>query len=104
MGCFDTGPSGREEAVYTIMSIPDTCPIFIEARVLETAELTVMQGELMITALTLKAGTIERTFAGNMKAADESRVKIIVTKGRLELNALCFGDIREEIYNGFWRQ
>ena len=91
-----------EVSNYTITSVPESCPLYLEMRILEDAVLTVMQDDAMIASVQAKTGEWVRPLAGTLRASSQSCVTICVQQGSLELNTLCFGDVPENIYpNGF---
>ena len=91
-----------EQAEYTITSVEENCPLYLEMRLLDDAVLTVMQDEAEIASVHAEAGKTVRLPAGVLTASAESRITVCVQQGSVELNTLCFGDVPEDVCpNGF---
>lgn len=91
----------KEKASYTVMSVPESCPLFIEAEAEEDTSINIYQNEKLLSVLELKSGDNLRKEVGTLNCADEVEVTLEVIKGCAKLHALCFGDIEESHYNSF---
>ncbi len=91
----------KEKVSYTVMSVPENCPLFIEAEVKEDTAIRVYQNEKLLSVLKLKSGDSVRKKVGLLSRSEETKITLEIIKGSAKLHALCFGDIKESRYNGF---
>lgn len=90
-----------EKVSYSAMSIPEDCPLFVEAEADEDSVISVYEGERLLSDLSIKAGDSVRQKVGLLSHADELRVTLEIKSGEVKLHALCFGEAEESRYDSF---
>ena len=90
-----------ENASYTVMNIPENCPLFVEAETEEDSVISVYENGKLLSLLKLRSGDNVRAEVGKLMRSDETKVTLEISKGNAKLHALCFGDIKESHYDGF---
>lgn len=86
-----------ESASYTVMSVPEGCPLFLEAEGDATVDIY-ENGELLSS---VALGGNARLKAGTLTRSDEACICIKTVSGSAKIHALCFGDIEESHYDSF---
>lgn len=90
--------SEGESVSYTAMTIPEGCPLMIEAQ--GDARANIYANGRHLSTLCLK-GSAVRECVGRLEASDEVCVRVEVLSGQMRLHAVGFGDIEESRYDGF---
>ena len=90
-----------ERVSYTVLSVPESCPLFLEAEAESVSALDIYQNGELLSTIELREGENLRKKVGELSLADELCVTLELKKGSLKLHALCFGDIEESRYDSF---
>ena len=90
-----------ETVSYTAFSVPDECPLFVEATAECDTVVNFYQNGMPLSSLSLSRGKSVRAEVARLRASDHTQITLTVTRGSVKLDAIAFGDIKASHYDSF---